>query len=135
MKNAKRSPSSLHPTLELIHTFRKGMPYSRFSRIAAQSPFTVDDWSKILHLTVRSLQRYKKERLSFDPMLTERIILISQLNELGRDVFGDAEKYALWIDSKIIALGGIKPKELLDTNRAIEMVKDELTDIDDGILA
>ncbi len=99
------------------------------------SPFSVNEWSRILHLTVRSLQRYKKVGKSFDPMLSERIIPISHLNESGIAVFRNVSNYTSWLETKSIALGGDSPKELLDTAFGIEMVKVELHRIEHGIFA
>ena len=41
----------------------------------------------------------------------------------------------IWLDAENIALGGVKPKSLLDSTFGIEIVKDELTRIEHGILA
>ena len=39
------------------------------------------------------------------------------------------------MNSKILALGGIKPRELLDSSIGIEILNDELTAIEYGIFA
>ena len=57
------------------------------------------------------------------------------LFQKGIEVFGNASKFITWIDSKNIALGGIKPKNLLDNAFGINLIKDELIKIEHGILA
>ena len=121
--------------LSIIDMVRKGVRYSHFLQIAKISPFKINEWSAFLHLSERTMQRYETENTVFDPIQSEKIVQITMLNNYGVEVFGDREKFNTWIDAKSIALGGIKPKELLDNNFGIELVKDELGRIAHGILA
>ncbi len=57
------------------------------------------------------------------------------LNKYGIEVFGKQDNFNVWLNTKNIALGGIKPKELLDSSFGIQILKDELTRIEQGILA
>jgi putative toxin-antitoxin system antitoxin component (TIGR02293 family) len=120
---------------DVIQTVREGIPYYAFENYAARSPFTMADWSEFLGLSERSLQRYKKDKKSFNRLHSDRIIEIVRVLNKGVEVFGDEEKFAIWMNSKIIALGGIKPKELLDSSIGIKILDDELTRIDYGIFA
>ena len=81
------------------------------------------------------MQRYKKERKSFDSNSSEKIIEIALLYKYGIEVFGNKEKFNTWLETKNVALGGIVPKELLDNTFGINLLKDELTRIEYGILA
>ncbi|NEN24917.1 DUF2384 domain-containing protein, partial [Cryomorpha ignava] len=40
-----------------------------------------------------------------------------------------------WLDSNIVALGGIKPKTLLDSSFGISILNQELIRIEHGVLA
>jgi putative toxin-antitoxin system antitoxin component (TIGR02293 family) len=122
-------------TVSLITLARKGIQYSFFLRIAKNSPFTPNEWSAILHLSERTLQRYQKQKKSFDPIHSEKIIEIIILNNKGAEVFGDSELFNKWLESENIALGGVKPKELLDNTFGINLIKDELIRIEHGVLA
>jgi putative toxin-antitoxin system antitoxin component (TIGR02293 family) len=119
----------------LISNVRKGIGYSDFEAMVAFSSFTLPEWSTILHLTSRSLQRYKQQKQTFDPLQSEKIIQIIILFKKGISVFGSKEKFNTWLDSDIVALGGIKPKEVLDSAFGIEWIMDELGRIEHGILA
>lgn len=57
------------------------------------------------------------------------------LYKKGIDVFGVKENFYTWMDTVSVALGGVKPKDLLDTNFGITMVYDELGRIEHGIFA
>lgn len=121
--------------LLLINTVKKGVDYNMFLSIAAKSPFNISEWCDYLHLSERTLHRYKKDNKSFDPIYSEKIMELTMLYKYGFDVFGGKEKFNVWLNATNIAMGGIKPKELLDTSFGISMVKDELTAIEHGVLA
>ncbi|MCB0648311.1 MAG: DUF2384 domain-containing protein [Saprospiraceae bacterium] len=120
---------------QIISDIQRGLSYVNFKNIAQKTAFTLSDWSSYLHLSERSLQRYEKENKSFDPLQSQQIVRIAMLYNRGEDVFGSLEKFNKWMSWESIALGGIKPKQLLDTTFGIEMIEDELTRIEHGVLA
>lgn len=120
---------------QLINTVREGIKYAMFKTIADKSPFSTNEWSGFLHLSERTFQRYKKEKRTFDPIHSEKILEITLVYNKGIDVFGDKAKFDAWLEAKNVALGGVKPKELLDNTFGISLVKDELTRIEYGVLA
>ncbi len=77
----------------------------------------------------------KKEGKSFDAGSSGKIIEITLLYNYGMEVFGNKEKFNNWLETKNLALGGVKPKELLDNTFGINLLKDELTRIEYGVLA
>ncbi len=122
-------------TISLIEMVRQGIKFTLFQAYALKSPFSLNEWSSFLHISERTMQRYQKEEKKFDPTQSEKILQITLLLQLGIHVFGDKQKFNSWIDSNNVALGGIKPKSLLDNTFGIELIKDELTKIEHGILA
>ncbi len=125
----------LADTVELVKLSRKGIPYKLFEEIVNTNSYSLKDWSKFLHLTERTIQRYKKEKKKFEPIQSERIIDIAKLQLKGTELFGSNEIFGEWMNSKIIALGNIRPIELLDNSFGIEMLMDELGRIEHGVLA
>jgi putative toxin-antitoxin system antitoxin component (TIGR02293 family) len=121
--------------LDLISLTRRGFPFSEFEKILENGPFSLQDWAVFLHLSKRTLERYRKEQRVFDPMHTERILRMVQIMQRGIEVFGKASYFESWLDSRNLALGGIRPFELLDNTFGIELLKDELTRIERGVLA
>jgi putative toxin-antitoxin system antitoxin component (TIGR02293 family) len=121
--------------LSIIEMVRKGVRYTHFLQLVKNSPFKMQEWSSILHLSERTMQRYETENKVFDPLQSEKIVQIAMLNKYGIEVFGSKENFNIWLQSTNIALGGILPKELLDSNFGIELIKDELTKIEHGVLA
>ena len=119
----------------LINTMRKGIAYNTFNKMAASSPFSLEEWCSFLHVSERTIQRYKKEKKAFDPIQSEKILEITLLYNKGVGVFGNTQKLDVWLESNNVALGGIKPKELLDSTFGIAMLRDELIRIEHGVLA
>ncbi len=119
----------------LIQAIKQGISFSLFEKLSRVSQFTIRDWSSILHLSERSMQRYKKEGGTFGSVSSEKIIEITMLYKFGVEIFGDKDKFNNWLSIKNVSLGGAKPKELLDTSFGMGLIKDELTRIEQGILA
>jgi putative toxin-antitoxin system antitoxin component (TIGR02293 family) len=119
----------------LVTMAREGVAFPYFTKLSNRLQFTFEEWSSFLHLSERTIQRYKKENKAFDPIYSEKIIQIELLYKRGVEVFGDQERFQTWMDSNIIALGNIKPKTLLDTTFGINIISDELGRIEHGIFA
>lgn len=121
--------------LAIIDAVRTGISFNEFEKIVGNAPFSLAEWANYLQLSERTIQRNQKEKKSFQPIQTEKIIELIMLYEYGVDVFGDKDNFNVWLKSKSIALGGRTPKELLDTKFGVGMVKDELGRIEHGVLA
>jgi len=121
--------------INLANRVRDGVSFNYFLRLSDQIHLTMQEWAEYLHLSERTIQRYKKENKPFDPIYTEKIVVIELLYKKGVDVFGIEENFYTWMDTKSVALGGVKPKDLLDTSFGITMVYNELGRIEHGIFA
>jgi putative toxin-antitoxin system antitoxin component (TIGR02293 family) len=121
--------------LHLIQMVREGLNFPLFERFSAEAPFSAAEWAAYLHLSERTIQRYKKEQSAFEPPQAERILEIIMLFKQGEKVFGQKEKFNTWLNAESVALGNIKPKDLLDSSFGISLLKDELIKIEHGVLA
>lgn len=119
--------------LALISTVQEGIPYSDFRHLADASPFTLAEWSGLLHVSERTLQRYKKESRSFDAAQSDRILQIALVNRYGAEVFGSEARYLQWLETPNLTMGGATPKSLLDNSFGVGLVRDELTRIEHGV--
>ena len=119
----------------LMSTVRQGIGFHQFIQMVSKIPFTLSDWTEMLNLSGRTMQRYKKEKGTFDRIHSERILEITLLYKKGVDAFGDAKKFDVWLETESIALGGKRPKEFLDTTFGIQLVKEEIIRITYGVLA
>ena len=121
--------------MSLIKMVRNGIAFATFDQFANKSPFSSNEWSTYLHLSERTMQRYRIEKRTFDPLQSEKIIEIALFYNKGVEVFGTTEKFNSWLETDNLAIGGIKPKSLLDNSFGISILRDELTAIEYGILA
>lgn len=117
----------------MIKIIRSGVPYSLFNLIKDVTPFSENDWVDILDISAKSLHRYKQTSKNFKPLQSEKIIEMAEVTNVGIDVFGDVEKFKLWLNTPNFALGNIKPVELLRDSYGKEMVIGELNRIEHGI--
>lgn len=111
-----------------------GYAYKRFTALPLNDSFNASDWSGLLHISERTLLRYKQDNKRFDPLQTDRILVLNRLIEFGNDILGK-ENLKKWLETDNLALGGKKPKELLVTSFGIELVQNELGRIAHGVLA
>lgn len=126
---------SLDNSAQLLVIARNGIKYKLFEEIMKASPFSMKEWSRYLHLTERTIQRYKNENKSFEIIQSEKIIELSKMLKKGNEVFGNTDNFKKWLNTEIIAIGGVMPKDILDSSFGIDMVMDELGRIEHGILA
>ncbi len=119
----------------MIDAIKRGIPYSLFDLIRSVTPFSEGDWVSILDMSPKSLQRYKKESKTFKPIHSEKIIEMAEVTELGERVFGDREKFRSWLNTQSLALGYVKPIELLQQSYGKDLIVRELINIDHGIFA
>ena len=121
--------------LTLIDIVRKGISSQDFTKIVDETPFSLSEWAHYLRLSERTLQRAQKEKKAFPSIQSERIVELVMLYQYGVQVFGSKDGFNSWLQAVSVALGGRAPKELLDTQFGISMVKDALGRIEHGVLA
>lgn len=121
--------------LSLIEAVRQGVKFNAFFNFANKGPFSINEWSAFLHLSERTMQRYKREKKTFDSLQSEKILEIALLYKKGTEVFGTAAQFNIWLTANNVALGGVKPKDLFDSSFGINLLKDELGRIEYGVLA
>ncbi len=121
--------------LDLIATAKKGFTYAAFLKVVDEMPFSLEEWAGFLNTTTLTLKRYKVQNKVFDLHKSERIMQITLLHRRGCDLFGDAQKFQAWLKAENVGLGQITPKSLLNSSLGIDLVMDELTRIEHGVLA
>ena len=118
----------------LVELIRKGIPTSLFLTIKEMAPFSDEEWSDFLDISLKSLQRYKKEPdYLFKSIHSEKILELAEVTALGLEVFDTPEDFQSWLNAASPALGGKMPLELLKDSYGQELVIQELHRIDQGI--
>jgi len=138
---------SLYPTLKgvplskffsdrmmVVDVIRQGIPTSLFMSIKEMAPFSDQEWSDFLDISLKSLQRYKKESdYVFRSIHSEKIIELTEVTALGLEVFDTAADFASWLNASSYSLGNRRPIELLRDSYGKELVLSELHRIDQGV--
>ena len=119
----------------LMNTARKGISFKYFDSLMKKFPFTMQHWAEFLHVSGKTLSRYQKEEKTFDALQSEKILQIELLYARGKEVFGSDAYFMIWLQTENLALGKIKPQDILDSSFGISLLMDELTRIEHGVLA
>lgn len=113
----------------------KDLTFNDFKKIASKTDFTQKEWSDILHISERTLQRYSKENTAFSFSVTDRILQINKVFERGLEVFGSYSKFNLWLRGKPYMLEGRLSLHSLASFEGINNVLTQIGRIEHGILA
>ena len=119
---------------DLIALSRQGITKTQLTRLRQFTGLEADELAAYLHVTSRTLQNYRGAKV-LKPNISEKALSIARLYAKGFDVFGDRENFISWMDTPNVALGGDKPKKMLDTVFGISMLMDEMIRIEHGVLA
>lgn len=118
----------------VVDVIRQGIPNPLFMSIKDLTPFSDQEWSDFLDISLKSLQRYKKESdYVFRSIHSEKIIELMEVTVVGLEVFDSAEDFAAWLNASSHSLGNRRPIELLRDSYGKELVLSELQRIDQGV--
>lgn len=101
--------------------------------ILRTGPLELTDWAAVMHLRPRTLTDRLREARTFGPLEQDRVRLVEQVMERGREVFGKKDKFKQWLESPRAPLGDRTPKELLVSIEGIGAVMAELGRIEHGV--
>lgn len=59
---------------------------------------------------------------NFKPIHSEKIIEMAEVTNVGIIVFGDRDKFKLWLEIATFSLGNFKPMELLKDSYGQELI-------------
>ena len=113
----------------------KDFTFHEFKKIADKTPFTPAEWSSILHLSERTLQRYAKNNSSFAPINAERAIQIEKVLKEGKAAFSNIQNFYNWLKRNPSMLEGTLSLESLNSLDGIEKVLTQLNRIQYGLFA
>ncbi len=113
----------------------KDFNYKEFKKISDKVPFTLQEWSGILHISERTLHRYAKANSSFPFSVTDRVLQIDKVIKRGIHVFGSLEKFISWLRINPPALEGRISVHSLRSIEGTNLILTQLGRIEHGILA
>jgi putative toxin-antitoxin system antitoxin component (TIGR02293 family) len=113
----------------------KEFTFREFKKIADEVDLTQREWSDILHISERTLQRYAKDNGTFNSGVIDRILLIDKVIKKGIEVFGNAIDFITWLRDHPISIEGELDVQSLAGFDGISKVLNQLGRIEYGILA
>ena len=120
---------SIHQKIDIVES---GISKSQLEEVKKQTGLDYEVLSNILAVTKATLHN-KKGNEKFNANVSERILLLADIYAYGIEVFGTKERFNSWLISNILALGGKKPIERLNTTLGMQEVKQILGRIDYGV--
>jgi putative toxin-antitoxin system antitoxin component (TIGR02293 family) len=132
--------SKLHEPAMLLSTIKpmllvKDFNYKEFKKISDNVPFTLQEWSDILHISERTLQRYAKANSNFPFSVTDRVLQIDRLVKRGIEVFGSLGKFISWLRSDPYMLEGKLSFQSLRSIEGVNLIFIQLGRIEHGLFA
>lgn len=97
-----------------VDLVRAGLPYGSLRAVVSELAISLTELQTALHLSPRSLQRRKADRLT--PVESERILRLARVAAHASHVFGDRAAALRWLSQPNRALAGDAPMRLLDTD-------------------
>ena len=113
----------------------KEFTFSEFKKIADKVEITQKEWSDILHISERTLQRYSKDNTAFNFGVIDRILLIDKVIKKGVDVFGTANDFIIWLKQEPSSIEGKLHFSSLASFDGTSKILNQLGRIEHGILA
>ena len=113
----------------------KDFNYKEFKKIADKVPFTLQEWSDILHISERTLHRYARANSSFPFSVADRVLQIDKIIKRGIEVFGNLDKFISWLRSNPYMLEGRLSLQSLRSIDGINLVLTQLGRIEHGLFA
>lgn len=127
--------SDITDAYHIVINANKGLPANSFDDLIRISSGNRETFAQRLNISLKTLDRYKKENKKFDPQMSELILKWIKLYSKGMEIFGNIPSFNRWLEKPCIGLFGKCPEELMSTSGGIELIISELQRIEHGDLA
>lgn len=102
---------------------------NHLKEISSFSDEVIAHW---LDISVKTLRNYRKSESELKESLKEQLVLLLSLYQHGILVFGNAENFDKWLDTKNYFFDNLAPKDFLSTSSGIRFTDDRLTAMEYG---
>jgi putative toxin-antitoxin system antitoxin component (TIGR02293 family) len=118
----------------LIQFARQGLSMSYLQKLATNLSLSLQEVSEILHVSLRTLQRYTATK-KLDTDISSKLLNLTALHNHGVSVFGSDADFNNWLKSPVSSLNNNTPLSFLDTPFGFTLVDQVLGRIEHGIFA
>lgn len=118
---------------DLMEIVKEGLPMESVGFLQNNIGLTNKEMSHILSISESTYQRRIKAKATLTSDETEKAISLSELYAKGVNVFRDKSDFETWLQTKIPAMGGRRPTDMLSSMVGRQYVIDELNRILHGV--
>ena len=118
---------------DLMEIVKEGLPMESVGFLQNNIGLTNKEMSHILSISESTYQRRIKAKATLTSDETEKAISLSELYAKGVNVFRDKSDFETWLQTKIPAMGGRRPTDMLSSMVGRQYVMDELNRILHGV--
>ncbi|WP_266365078.1 type II RES/Xre toxin-antitoxin system antitoxin [Tellurirhabdus rosea] len=120
---------------DLLDVVREGLPMESAAFLQKNLGLTNKTMSHILAISESTYQRRIRANAKLTPDESEKTISLSEVYELGMDVFEDKQDFEEWLESRVTALQNKRPVDFLDSMLGRKQVLNILNAIQHGIFS
>lgn len=121
------------PGLARIERVAQGVPAKSFDAFLAVSGASSDRIADAIHLSVRSVQRRKKNNEPLPGPASERLVRLAELYARAEEVIGDGELVKQWMQTPRSAFNGKTPLQMAGSELGAREVEDMLGRVEHGV--
>jgi putative toxin-antitoxin system antitoxin component (TIGR02293 family) len=130
---ARLAAMAAMPALKQVETIRKGIPAAVFEQVAAALGLGKEALALKLNINAQTLRKRKSRVLSPDE--AEKSLRATRVFVAASEILGSQEEARQWMGEPVMALGGKRPVDLLDTDVGSQEVANILNCIKWGVYA
>ncbi len=131
---ADKPHASAAVTSDVVARIRGGFMWVEVKR--CQETFQIKDkvFARIIGISDRTLTRTKRDKVSLDPVASDRLYRMLRVLKLAVTAFEDVPRAVRWLQREQPGLAGQVPLSLLDTDPGTLAVETLLTQLEYGVL-
>lgn len=110
-------------------------PYSMgsFQALSRVLGFSQAEWAQLLHISLRTLQRYLKEGTPFEGLHAELLVHLQRLTDVGLTLFASPAAWVAWLRTPKAVLGYTLGFSALGSISGIRLLRHELGRMAEGV--
>jgi len=125
----KNIPQQVNDTDVFVHMYKEKIDWKYVQALKDCYDFNDNIFARILNISAKTFQSYKKPDHTVDQNVKEPILL---LLSLAQHVFGSKNKFEEWLQSRNFYFDDNPPIEFLSTVSGIRFIDDRLTGMEYG---
>jgi putative toxin-antitoxin system antitoxin component (TIGR02293 family) len=119
--------------LDFISIATKGVNAHVINNFQLHFNFNRDSVAELLNISSPTVYRWVKSNRNLERNYSIQLLELTFLFLIGTEAFKDQENFFKWLNLPNIALGGMKPKELLELPNGLSKVRELIGRIEYGV--